>query len=115
MKLGRYLFLIIIVFIIGYTVNRITLSQDLNVAKGDSYNVFFAHMSRWDKLTLKLYLKLNYQTPPTMYPGVYRFDKPLSYKQFLEVISLPPKPIAVKATFLEGWSSYDYDAMLAKK
>lgn len=50
-----------------------------------------------------------------MYPGVYRFDKPLSYKQFLEVISLPPKPIAVKATFLEGWSSYDYDAMLAKK
>lgn len=72
-------------------------------------------MSAWDSLTTKLYLKLNFQKIPIIYPWVYRFENKLSYKKFVEEISKPPKPITVKVLFLEWRSSFDYDLALVKK
>ena len=64
---------------------------------------------------MKTYLKLNFPKDPVLYPGVYRFEDKLSYEGFLKAISVPPKPIMVKVTLLEGRSSRDYDALLSKK
>jgi len=72
-------------------------------------------MSWFDVIFFKTYIRLHYQHAPTLYPWVYRIEKGLSYKEFLEFISKPPLPVTENITFLEGRSSFDYDAYLVKK
>lgn len=115
MKIGRYICILIILLLIGYNLNKINISDDVVVNKGDGYSVFYNHMSIFDKWMLKLYLKLNYQRIPTLYPGLFRFEEWLSYKKFLETIAIAPKSVAMDVRLLEWWSSYDYDDLLTKK
>lgn len=113
MKLGRYILIVLIIIVFGYYFNDIQIKKDVIVAKWDSYQAFFQSMSSWDRWMMKIYMRSH--GAPTLYPGVYRFEKSLWYKEFLEVTSTPPKPVTAKITLLEGWSSYDFDALLAKK
>ncbi len=99
----------------SYWFNSIRIDRDVVVWEGDTYGVFFQSMSWWDSLTMKIYIKWHFSESPVLYPGVYRFETPLSYQEFLDKISIPPQPIMVKVTLLEWWSSRDYDALLAKK
>lgn len=115
MKIGRYILILIILFLVSYYNNSITIRDDVTVHKWDSYSVFFQHMSRYDSVMLRLYLKLNYQKVPTLYPGVFRFTEELSYNVFLQMISVPPQSVSVSVTLLEWWSSIDYDNYLFKK
>lgn len=115
MKLGRYILVSIVVLISLYQLNTIQIDKDIVVSKGDGYDVFFRAMSWRDASMMKIYLKLHYPQDPTVYPGVYRFEKSLNYSSFLKVISVPPKPVMAKITLLEWWSSRDADALLVKK
>ena len=115
MKLGRYILIALVVFVSLYQINTIQISKDIVVSKGDNYDVFFRAMSWRDANMMKIYLKLHYPEDPKVYPGVYRFEKALSYGNFLKTISVPPKPVMAKITLLEGWSSRDADALLVKK
>lgn len=115
MKRIRLIFFLLILRVVSYYTNRIQITQDVVVKEGDTYSRFFDEMSVRDRLLTKLYLRLNYQNIPVIYPGVYRFDTPLRYDEFLEEIGIPPKPVTVKVTLLEGWSSFDYDALMSEK
>lgn len=115
MKLWRIVILVLIALVMWYITNRISLDRDVVVKQWDTYQTFLSHMSWWDRITFKIFLKLNYQKTPTLYPGVYRVDKSLSYHTFLNTITTAPKPITVKVTFLEWRSSWDYDTYLSRK
>lgn len=115
MKLGRYILIIIVLFILSYFLNSIQLSEDVTVREKDTYAVFYNKMSFYDSLMFKIYLRLHYHKAPTIHPWVYRSEKDLSYSQFLHFISQKPQIVSVNVTLLEGRSSYDYDNYLAKK
>ncbi len=113
MKLWRYILILAVLLFFFYFTNRISLSRDVTIEEGDTYNKFFEAMSWRDRVTLKLYLKQ--ETNPALYPGVYRIEKPLSYKDFIAEVSKVPQPVSVKIVLLEGWSSFDYEDTLVKK
>jgi hypothetical protein len=58
-------------------------------------------MSWWDRMMLKTYLKLHFQSAPPIYPGVFRITTGLTYSDFIKTIAVAPKPITLKLTFLE--------------
>lgn len=101
--------------VLWYMFNRITLFEDVIVKKWDTYEVFFDHMSWFDRMMLKSYLKLHFQSTPPIYPGVFRIDHALTYSDFIKTIAVPPKPLTLKITFLEWRSSFDNDALLVNK
>jgi UPF0755 protein len=113
MKLWRYILIIGLLLFFFYFTNRINLLGDITIEEGDNYSKFFEAMSWRDRITLKIYLKS--EADPALYPGVYRIEKPLSYKDFIAEISKVPQPVPVKIVLLEGWSSFDYEVALVNK
>lgn len=115
MKIGRRLFFLIIIFLLWYYFNRVTLTGDVVVKKWDTYQVFFDNMWLRDRLMLKTYLTINFQSTPPIYPWVFRFDKPVTYRDFIKTVAVAPKSITTKITLLEWRSSFDNDALIARK
>lgn len=122
-RLSIFIFFIIIVFLfLGIFIRSSYLAPieyssptKIEITKGAWFSKLYAHLSGWQKVMMKLWMKNNQNLIPTLQEWTYHFSWSYSKGELMNFIAQWPKLEQLKVRILEWWSIYDIDQYLTSK
>lgn len=87
----------------------------LQIQKGETLSKFTAHLSSFQKMMMKLWLKNNKNLIPNLQEGNYLLSGVYTKAELMQLIKQGPQKNFTRATLLEGWSIYDIDQYLTQQ
>lgn len=108
-------FLLLVIW--GYSLvssRTFDLPDTVTIPTWGGYSTLLDELSGLERLRFSWRLRSAWDDLPVVQPGSYFFGDARTWDDVVSVIAAWPSITYVTVTFLEGWSSYDIDAWLAR-
>lgn len=106
---------VVIVFVWRLLPTRFSLPPTITVPKGGWLVSVENKLSGRNRFQFKYERRSSESELPAIQPGTYRFSGTVTFEEIVDILKAWPSIVYESVTVLEGWSSYDIDAMLVEE